>query len=263
MKRILVIAAIILTTNLFGQGMPVPSSINVTEAKYAQDGQDKNAFDVVLQGTEKEINSAWSKFLSDKYDFKLKSKSTTTSGEELMSSSWSDKRFAIESGAIKDASGTHIRLWVFFGPDIIMNSTAYPTEAANVKAIMKDFAKAYYIGVYNEELADQSKIVTSQGKEVTGLAEDKVKTEKAISKAEAAIVKAEKKKVKYQGKIQSYESKIVSLDGDIQKTKKSIENKKSDIKQTSGEMAKESEKYESVEAAQKKIKEKIAAIERL
>ena len=263
MKRILLIAAIALTSNVFSQGMAVPTSINITEAKYPQDGTDKNGFDVILQGSEKEVNSAWSKFLESKYGFKLKSKSTTTSGEELMSAMWSDKRFAIESGAVKDASGTHMRMWMFFGPDVLMNSEAYPTEAANVRAIMKEFAKAYYIGVYNEELAAQTKVVTSQGKEVSGLTEDKAKIEKAIAKEESAIVKAQKKKVKYEGKIQSYESKIVSLDGDINNSKQAIETKKSKINQTSGEIAKESEKFENVEEAQKKIRAKISAVERL
>lgn len=255
--------ALTLFLNVFGQGMAVPTSINVTEAIFPQDGQEKNGFDVILQGSEKDINSAWSKFLVSKYGFKLKAKGTTTSGEELMSALWSDKRFAIESGTIKDASGTHLRMWMFFGPDILMTSTAYPTESVNVKMILKDFAKSYYIGVYNDELADQTKVVNSQGKEVNGLNEDKAKTEKSISNEQSSIIKAEKKKVKYQGQIQKLESKIVSLDGEINNSKQTIESKKSKVSQTSGEIAKESEKYENVEAAQKKIKEKIAAVERL
>jgi hypothetical protein len=263
MNRLLLIAAFVFPANLFGQGMAVPTSINITEAKYSLDGEDKNGFDVILQGSEKDINSAWFNFLEEKYDFNLKSRRTTTSGEELKNAMWSDKFFAIQSVAVKDVSGTHMRMWLFFGSDIVLNSKVYPTETAIVKKIMKDFAKAYYIGAFNDELAAQTKVVVSKGKEVSGLNEDKAKTEKAIAKQQSAIETAEKKKIKYQGKIEKYESKIVGIDEDVDDSRQSIESKKSKVNQTSGEIVRESEKFEGVEAMRKIIKEKIAAVENL
>ncbi|MFA7273464.1 MAG: hypothetical protein WC044_06325 [Crocinitomicaceae bacterium] len=263
MKRIITIACMLLTTGTFAQEILVPTSIIVTEAKYALDGTDHNGFDVVLQGSEKEVNNAWSKFLETKYGFKVKSKNGKTSGEELMNNSWSNQSFGLESEAVKDASGTHIRLWVFLGVDTLVNAKEYPAESANMKVVLKEFAKTYYIGVFNEELADQSKEVKSQGKEVSGLAEDKAKTEKAIAKEEAAINKAEKQKMKYQEQIQKYQTKLVSLDGDIQNSRQKIVEKRSKIDKTSNKLGEASDKFEDVEAAQKRIKEKIAAVEKL
>jgi hypothetical protein len=263
MKRIITIACILLATETFAQEILVPTSITVTEAKYARDGNIQNGYDVVLQGTEKEVNNAWSKFLETKYGFKIKSKSVKTSGEALMNSSWSNQSFGLESIAVRDASGTHLRMWVFLGVDTLVNAKEYPTESANMKVVLKEFAKTYYIGVFNEELADQSKEVKSQGKEITGLAEDKAKTEKAIAKEEAAINKAKKQKMKYQEKIQKYQTKLVSLDGDIQNSRQKIVEKRAKIDKTSNELGEAADKFENVEAAQKRIQEKIAAVEKL
>jgi chromosome segregation ATPase len=150
-----------------------------------------------------------------------------------------------------------------FGADIFANSSAYAAEAANVKAVMKEFSKSYYTSIFQDQLDDQNKVVESQGKGVTGLAKDKAKDEKAIAKATKKIEKAEKSKIKMQSKIDKLKKKIVSSDEGIRKNKEKIESKKGSAGKTAEELAKEEDKYKNVGKDQEAIKAKIRAIQAL
>lgn len=252
-----------LSVTTFAQEIKVPSSLIVMESTYKLDGVDRNGFDILLQGEEKAIINAWSKYISDKFDLKMKTKGSTASGSEFNNSIWSDKQFGIESAVVKDASGPHLRVWMKFGADIFANSSAYTAESANVKAVMKEFAKSYYVGVFQKQLDDQTKVVESQGKEVTGLQKDKAKDEKAIQKATKKIESAEKSKIKMHAKIDKLNKKIISADETIKKNKESIENKKGSAGKTAAELAKEQEKFKNVGEDQEAIKAKIRAIQAL
>lgn len=263
MKKVMILMLTLLSVNTFAQDIKVPSSLMVTESSFKLDGEQRNGFDIVLQGEEKEILKAWTKFMSDKFDMKLKSKGSTANGDEFNNTTWSEKQFAIQSAIVKDASGPHLRVWMLFGADIFVSSSAYGAEAANVKAAMKEFAKAYYIGIFQEQLDDQNKVVSSQGKEVSGLEKDKAKTEKAIAKAESKIEKAEKKKAKAEEKIRDLQADIADEEKDIKEYKETIAKKRGTAGKTAEELAKETNKFENVNQDQEAIKAKIKAIQAL
>ena len=227
------------------------------------DGLERSGFDIVLQGKEKDIIGEWSSYLKDKFDLKTSTKGTSAKGEGFSNTIWSDKEFSIVSMVAKDASGPHLRVWMMFGPDVFVNSAQYNREAANVKAVMKEFSKAYYVGIFQKELDQQTKAVNSQGKEVTGLSKDKAKDEKAIAKSEASIAKAEKKKAGYQSKIEKYQKSIVSADEDIKKERENIKKKRGEVDKTATDLQKEEDKFKSVNADQEAIKAKIRAVQAL
>ncbi len=263
MKKVLLILLTFITAVSFAQEIKVPSSLIVMEGSYKLDGVDRNGYDIILQGEEKAIISAWTKYMSEKFDIKLKSKGSSAEGEEINNPIWSDKQFAIKSGVVKDASGLHLRVWMLFGADILVSSSAYAAESANLKVVMKEFSKSYYVGIFQKQLDDQTKEVASQGKEVNGLSEDKAKDEKAIAKAEKKIASADKSKAKYAASIEKLQSKITSADNDIRKNKEYIESKKGKIDKTASELEKEKEKYENEAQDQEAIKAKIRAIQAL
>lgn len=80
-----------LSVNTFAQEIKVPSSLTVMESTYILDGVERNGFDILLQGEEKAIINAWAKYISDKFDLKLKTKGSTASGAEFNNTIWSDK----------------------------------------------------------------------------------------------------------------------------------------------------------------------------
>jgi hypothetical protein len=263
MKKIVFFLVTFLSLNVIAQDIKVPSSLTVVESTYKMDGVDRNGYDIILQGDEKDILNAWIKYLGEKFDIKLKSKGSTANGEEIINAIWSDKQFAIKSGVVTDASGPHLRVWMLFGADILVTSSAYPSESANLKVVIKEFAKSYYVGIFQKQLDDQNKTVTTQGKEVTGLNEDKAKDEKAIAKAEAKMAKAEKKKADYTANIEKLKAKIVAADDEIRENKEFVESKRGNINKTATELEKEKEKLQSVTQDQEAIKAKIRAIQAL
>lgn len=263
MKKILFLFVNLFTIAAFAQDIKVPTSLNVTEATYKLDGVDRNGFDIILQGEEKDILNDWAKYMESKFQLKLKTKGGMANGEEFLNTQWSDKQFAIQSTVIKDASGPHLRVWMQFGADIFISSSAYPNEAANLKAVMREFSKEYYVGIFQKQLDDQNKTITSQGKEVTNLNEDKAKDEKMIAKTESKIAGAEKSKAKYEAAIKKYQEKIVEADDEIRKNREKISAIRGDVTKTAAELEKEQQEYQRVSQEQEAIKAKIAAIRAL
>ncbi len=263
MKRILLILFAIISNDGFAQDIKVPSSLVVVESTYKLDGAERIGFDIVLQGKEKDIIGEWSRYLKDKFEIKMTTKGTSAKGGGFSNAIWSDKEFSIVSIVAKDASGHHLRVWMMFGPEVFVNSAQYNREAANVKAVMKEFSKAYYVGIFQKELDQQTKAVNSQGKEVTDLSKDKAKDEKAIAKSEASIAKAEKKKAGYQSKIEKYQKSIANADEDIRDARENIKKKKGGRDKTATDLQKEEDKFKSVNADQETIKAKIRAVQAL
>lgn len=263
MKKIVILLLTVWSVSAFAQDIKVPSSLVVSERAYALDGAERNGFDILLQGEAKDILKAWTKYMSDKYDLKLKSKGTTANGVDFNNASWSDKQFSIKSAVVTDVQGPHLRVWMLFGADVFASSAVYAAETNNVKTVMKEFSKSYYVAIFEDQLKDQEKAVSSQGKEVSSLAKDKAKTDKAISKAESKIEKAEKNKEKAQEKIQKLEKEISSADKDIKEYRETIASKKGTAGKTAEELVKEESKFENFNQDQEAIKSKIKAIQAL
>ncbi len=229
MRKLVLLFLAFVSVSAFAQDIQVPTSLVVMEGNYKLDGVERNGFDVLVQGEEKAIIEAFTKYMNTKFDLKLKAKGNMASGEEFNNTVWSDKQFAIKSQVVKDGSGKHFQMFMLFGADIFVNSAQYASEAANAKVVVKEFAKAYYVGVFQKQLDDQTKVVTSQEKEVSGLNKDQAKNDKAIGKAEKSIAKSEKKISSSKSKIEKYKKAIMTSDNAIQSANKNIEKKKMEI----------------------------------
>ena len=253
MKKLLFTLSTLLFLSVTAQELKIPERLDITEVGMSLRNQSRNGFKSKISGEDKDIIKQFSKYLSDQFDIKTKSKSGILAGEKLMNASISQKHFDLTAYIQTIGEGKELRLFLNFGPDIYVSSKDYVAEATKAKSILKDFAKTYYQNYVNETIKKTTKDVKKSDKNLA-------KVNKTIAKEQKAKAKSEGKILKLQAKIKKTEAKIVKSQEDIKKMEASTIDQRSEIEKID---ANNIELNKSKEEATTKLNESRSYLEKL
>lgn len=248
MKLILSSILTFFTLTISAQLLDIPSELNINERAMILDKVERNGFSIQLEGEEKEVLKQFADYTESAWDVKVKSRSSEVSGEDLLSTSFSDKHFGINAYFVESDQGNELRFFARFGTDIFVNSKDYPKEAANAQKHLRAFAKKYYGDYIDEQLEEKKDDLKDSEKDLLGIKKDISKEEKSKLKEQEAIKKLEKDNVKIQDKIRKYQDDIEENKADIVKANaeiESIQKETSELKTKQDETAKAVTKYSS------------------
>lgn len=207
----------------YAQSINIPQKIEVTEGMQQLDDVERNGFNVVLAGSEKDIIKAFEDYLEKKdKNYDVKSFFKKISAENILVPSFSDKHFNLNAEVRESGSTISLWYWVSLGENTFISSTTHPDEAAKCKALLKDFGKTYFSSFIATDVA----LTTEKLEESEDNLEDVIDDIADLTKDQQ---KEKKRQEKLEKKKQQLESKLAELQIDIKEKDAEIEKVNADI----------------------------------
>lgn len=207
LKSALFIFSILISSLTFSQSIsPLDGTINHNE-------KSRPCLVVNVDPEAKTLKKAWSDYLKDNYDVKLKgigflSNKDLLSAEQIVIPVISPNALDFYTEIIENASGSQMKVFASFGYDIYIDASSMPKEYVQLRKIMDDFLQSYIPNYYQELIKDKEKVVKSLNK-------DQSKLQKSIKKDTRSVEKMTKK--------------MESLNSDITKNKAELEDTESKL----------------------------------
>lgn len=207
LKSALFIFSILISSLTFSQSIsPLDGTINHNE-------KSRPCLVVNVDPEAKTLKKAWSDYLKDNYDVKLKgigflSNKDLLSAEQIVIPVISPNALDFYTEIIENASGSQMKVFASFGYDIYIDASSMPKEYAQLRKIMDNFLQSYIPNYYQELIKDKEKVVKSLNK-------DQSKLQKSIKKDTRSVEKMTKK--------------MESLNSDITKNKAELEETESKL----------------------------------
>ena len=202
------------------------------------------ALSMKINAPSKDVEKAAEKYFKDKYkaDFK-KEKDFMVASNVLMSDVANEN--AVLMTRVEDESGLSRLDIIVMLQGKALNEREHPVAFANMKNVMKSFARAFYLEEYSEVLDNQRKELSSEEKTLEKSIKAGDKLSKSISGNESDIKKAENDIAKTEQDIRDAQAKLEQLKADIDNHKNEIE-----------ELKKEVDKNKNATAEQQKVVDK-------
>lgn len=261
MKRIIMCCALLALGVSFGQSINVPDKLIVNEGTKELDKVDRNVFTIAIAGEEKEIIKGFEDFLEDDQKYDVKSIFKKISAENILVPSFSEKHFNLHAEVRESGTELELCYWVSFGPDVFVNSTDFPDEAAKCKTLLKEYAKKYYTEFLNEDLTkseesleetkDELKDITSV---IVGLNKDQLKAKKNKEKLHSKKLKLEEELAEIQLEIKENALEIETKEAEITKIDTTIGVKKTDESNIKGRISEQEKTLKELKAKLEMVK---------
>ncbi|MEM8526267.1 MAG: hypothetical protein AAGG68_16620 [Bacteroidota bacterium] len=182
MKKILIVALSFISFSAFAQ---------VKEEARILNGEEKNAFSIVLPKTEKkEVEKSWAKFIKEyKGKTKLDKKTNFTFSDDSVIKGMSNNSVDVYAQVMKKGEDTELMVWYDLG-GAYLNSEMHAEGTAIGKNVLTDFALTVSKAAIEELLAAEEDILKELTKEQEKLEKDKKDYEAEIKKYEQKIQEA-------------------------------------------------------------------------
>ena len=192
-------------------------SVSIQSASASIDGLAAKGLSVYIEASEKEVTKAWKKFLSDRYNLKLKKSSGYLKGEEaFMTDIWSANKTTVYCKVNGSGTGSNLEVFVNLGGTYLTGSE-HTTSEDKLKGHLRSFAKSLYTEKLAKVLKKKSKSQKKANKALDKLSKKRNKQEKAIVKANKNVQKANRNIDKAKQRIAKAEAEMEKLKGAITK----------------------------------------------
>lgn len=173
------------------------SSIQPFEAIIDFDKAQRSCIQVNLDPEPKTLKLAWSDYLKDNYDFKLKgigflSNKDLLSAEGVMVKQISSKEMDFYTQIIEDENGSEMKVFVRYGYDIYLTKENTPSDYEALTEILDSFLKYYLPKYYEGKVNDTEERIEKLTDETKDLKEDIVDDSSRIAKLKKEIADLEK-----------------------------------------------------------------------
>ncbi len=135
----------------------------------------------------KPLKEAWTDYLKDQYDVKLKgfgflSNKDVLYKEGISFPAISDKKIDFYTEIIQDETGSKMSVFATHGYDSYLSPTDYSDEYANMRKIFEDFLKSYVPNYYKDMVENTQEVVDDLSKDREKLSKDIEKNNRKIQK---------------------------------------------------------------------------------
>lgn len=200
------------------------------------DGNPNPAFRVIFQGDRKDLQDAWSDFMKDNYDVRLKRSGSLRVAPEIHLPDVTNKMVTLYSLVNEKAPEAGLTVAVSVNRYEYISPKEYPEESEKIKTFLKRFVKYYQLRIVESELEkiqdvhdDVQSDLEKAVKDKTDVDKDIVKLEGDILKAKSDISKNEKKILELEADNNELQNEITESNNEIDQLKLDLENKKKDV----------------------------------
>jgi len=193
MKKLQLLAILLLATF----AMNAQNNFVVNEVRQIMSKGEQTGFEVPIAGGKADkVKENFEKWLK-KNNAKVTSskKSPEVFGDNASLKVVSQNTVDIYSTAIPSANGAVLYVCVDLGGGFIL-SAAYPQQYTAMEALLKKFSQEQALGMVQEQLEQEEKILKTLGKDIDNLKKDKSGYVKEIETAKALIIQREQDIVK-------------------------------------------------------------------
>jgi hypothetical protein len=189
---------------VIGQEMRIPTSIAIDNGDYDLNGKLRPGVSTACYEESRDLLKSLKQYLKENHELKVSINSSGLIGEELISTSLSDKHFSFYA-IVKEEK---LFVWMAFGTDIYVTPNEYPEENKNLSNLVEEFICSFYEKLLNEKLEIAQKDVETSLKKLEKESKGLISTQNALTKNKSKISKAEKKGSKLEAKLNKYQNKI-------------------------------------------------------
>lgn len=167
----------ILATLLASMQIKAQTTIKSFEATIDYDKAQRPCIQVNLDPEPKTLKKAWSDYLKDNYDFKLKgigflSNKDLLSAEAIIVKQISSKEMDFFTHIVEDENGSEMKVFVRYGYDIFLTKENNPNDFDALTEILDSFLKYYLPKYYEGRVNDTEERIEKLTDETNDLKED-------------------------------------------------------------------------------------------
>lgn len=191
--------------------------------------ESRPALTVHVNGDAGDIEKSWKKYLADQCDCDLKKDKGFLQSLGVSIPAVSIETVSVFTRVEGDDTGAQIDVAVDFGGKFLSDGET-PTEASNMRNLLKSYLKDFYGKQYDDVISDQEKARDKLSKEHDKLVKEGEKLQKSIQGEKDDISKAEETTTKSEQEINDLQQKVVELKAEMDQSKAEIERLEKEVK---------------------------------